>query len=343
MARLQLPALLVLIVSFSLVSVSQAQIFGGGFAGNGDNGTGNNSVDFDLSQILNCQPGIDFDLDSAEPPLSVICGFLLEELIDQLVEAERFLDEVFIGYRSDSPRFFRNQLDGPVQIEVVFAAIDGAGGVLASAGPHPGFADFDELFAFFGVNPFLRRPGVNNLRNWVIPRRAIMNLDIDDVIPLLLSETMIDVAVHEAFHAMGHPTAFELSELNAATSGFGQINFIGDPVGINGAGYGLTKFRAKSGNILATFVPLSQNDDAAHLSPFEPTFIRLDEGFQDTFIPFAPPPGVQAFMSFSLQGMFADLGYKVRGINAPGVIDIDNDGQADNPVIINPIFNDHGD
>ena len=46
-------------------------------------------------------------------------------------------------------------------------------------------------------------------------------------------------------------------------------------------------------------------------------------------------------MSFSLQGMFADLGYIVRGINGPGIIDLDNDGQADDPVVLNPIFGDH--
>ena len=334
MARLNLPAIFVLIVSFSLCSVSQAQIFGGGpVAGNGENGTGLNSVDFDLAGITTCQSD---DADPEDAPLIVICTFFLEDLVSQLVEAEGTLDEIFRGYRQDSPRFFRNQLDGPVQIEVVFAAIDGPGGALATAGPHPDFPALEEAFAFFGVNPFLR---VNdpNIRNWVIPRQARMNLDVDDVIPLVVTELMVDVAIHEAFHAMGHPTAFELSALNDETSGFGQINFIGDEAGINGIGYGVTEFRAESNNLLATFVPLSQSDGAAHLSAFEPTFVRFNEGFQDAFIPFAPPPGIQAIMSFSLQGMFADLGYRVTGINSPGFIDLDNDGKANDPVVLNPI------
>lgn len=347
MARTYLPALVVLVISFSLGSVSQAQIFGGGFAGNGENGTGNNAVDFNLLPILNCQPGEEYQLDSDEPPLAIICNFLLEELLDQLVEAERFLDEVFVGYRQDSPRFFRNQLDGPVQITIHFDEIDGAGGTLAVAGPRS--------FAFFVTNPFLRLPDNRGVRDWVISRTGTITLDVDDVIPLLLTELMIDVVVHESFHAMGHTGvddplddpltggAFVLSNLTGPTGGFGQINFIGDPTGINDIGYGITEFREESGNILATYIPLSQNDGSAHLSPFEPAFVRFDEGFQDTFIPFAPPPGIQGIMSFSLQGMFADLGFKIRGVNAPGFVDIDNDGDADDPVIINPIFGDHND
>ena len=33
--------------------------------------------------------------------------------------------------------------------------------------------------------------------------------------------------------------------------------------------------------------------------------------------------------------MFADLGYSVPGINAPGFIDLNNDGQEDDPLLIN--------
>ena len=350
MARFNIPYLLVLIAALSMSSVSHAQIFGGGpDFGSGENGTGRNSVDFDLTGIIGCQSD---DTSSEEVPLIVICSFYLEELLDQLVEAESVLDEIFNGYRSDSPRFFRNQLDGPVQIEVVFAAIDGPGGALATAGPHPDATSFEELYAFFGVRPFLLQ-NQDQLRNWVIPRRAQMNLDVDDIIPLLITELMIDVAVHEAFHAMGHTGvadpnvdppaggAFVMSNLTRATTGFGQFNFLGDQTGINGVGYGLTEFRQESGNPLATFIPLSQNDEASHLSAFEPVFNRTDEGFQDAFTPFAPPPGIQGIMSFSLQGMFADLGYRVRGINSPGFIDLDNDGKADDPVIINPIQGDH--
>lgn len=332
MARFKIPAFFVMIVLISLGSNSHGQIFLPATPA-GENGTGFNSVDFNLQAIISCDQnpnGVDPDA----APLAVICAFFLEELVDQLVEAEQVLDEIFNGYRQDSPRFFRNQLDGPVVINVVFAAIDGPGGTLANAGP--------DSFAFFTSNPLLRFRDPATVRDWVLPTTATINLDIDDVIALVVTELMVDVAVHEAFHAMGHPSAFEFSNLNAPSSGFGQINFVGDEAGINGAGYGLTEFREESGNFLATFVPLSQSDGAGHLSAFEPTFNRVDEGFQEAFIPFAPPPGIQGIMSFSLQGMFADLGYLVRGINAPGIIDLDNDGEADDPVIINPILGDSG-
>ena len=349
MARCHFSAILALVIAFSLGSISHAQIFNPGFAGNGENGTGNNSVDFDLLPIINCQPGEFFELDPAMPPLSTICNFFLEELVDQLVESERFLDEVFNGYRPDAPRFFRNQLDGPVRIVVHFQAIDGPGGALAVASPL--------TYADFFVNPFIRPGASGNIRQWSISRTGRISLDVDDVIPLVLTELMIDVAVHEAFHAMGHvgvvdplapidpltSGAFVRSGLSGRTNGFGQINFLGDSTGINGVGYGLTEFRQESGNLLATFIPLSQSDGSAHLSAFEPTFVRLNDGFQEAFIPTAPPLGIQAIMSFSLQGMFADLGFRVRGVNSPGFIDIDNDGQADDPVVINPITGDHND
>lgn len=327
MARFNFTAFLAMIALICLGSISHGQIFLGD-TGNDDNGVGFNSVDFNLTSIINCVPnGAD------EDDLDIVCNFFLEELIDQLVEAENVLDEIFAGYRQDSPRFFRNQLDGPVVIDVVFSPeSDDVGGVLATAGP--------DSFASFISNPFLATRFGSPVRDWVVPRTATMNLDVADIPGLVVTELMIDVAVHEAFHAMGHPAAFEFSLLNAP-SGFGQLSFVGDPSGVNGAGHGVSEFRQESGNLLATFVPLSQTDDGGHLSPFEPVFVRFDEGFQETFIPFAPPPGIQGIMSFTLQGMFADLGYRVRGINAPGFIDLDDDGEADDPVILNPILGDH--
>lgn len=313
----RLISLFCVVLAVALVSqpaVSNAQIFGSGEL--------TNSVDLDLLAIIQCQlpEGTDELLEF------IICNLLLPDLIDQLVEAEAFLDQVFAGYRNDIPFFLRRQLDEPLRIQVVFDAIDGPGMVLATAGP--------TSFANLVPNPFLRT-GV--LRAWSIPRTATITLDVDDVVDLVLTEVMVDVAVHEAFHAMGHPSAFLISRLNGPTNIFGQINFLGDDHGINEAGFGLLEFRGESGNPFAQFIPLSQSDSAAHLSAFEPAFNQPASGLQEVFIPTAPPPGTQAFMSRSLQGMFADLGYKVRGVNAFGFVDIDQDGIEDDPLIINPI------
>ncbi len=294
-------------------AVSNAQIFGDEL---------NNSVDLDLLAVIQCQlpEGTDELLEF------IICNLLLPDLIDQLVESEAFLDQVFAGYRNDIPFFLRRQLDNPLRVEVVFDAIDGPGMVLATAGP--------TSFANLIPNPFLRNFGTR--RAWSIPRTARITLDVDDVVDLVLTEVMIDVAVHEAFHAMGHPSAFLISGLNGPTNIFGQVNFLGDDTGIDESGFGLLEFRFESGNPFAQFIPLSQSDSAAHLSAFEPAFNQPASGVQEVFLPTAPPPGIQAFMSRSLQGMFADLGYKVRGVNAAGFVDNDQDGIEDDPLIINP-------
>ena len=164
---------------------------------------------------------------------------------------------------------------------------------------------------------------------------------------MVLTEQLVDTMIHEALHALGHPSSFDRSGLNSVNNVFNQVNFVGDFSGINGIGYGLTEFRAESGNPLAQVVPLAQTDVTApgetpgHLSDFEPTWVRLDEGLLEGFTTTAPPPGVRNFMSKTVRGMFADLGYRVRGVNAPGSIDLDDDGVEDDPLITNPIFGDH--
>ncbi|MEM9411105.1 MAG: hypothetical protein AAGA30_08335 [Planctomycetota bacterium] len=281
-----------------------------------------NVVDLDLTEVIQC------NIPDEEPLKPLICNVLLECFVDQLNEAESFLDQVFTGYRNDMPAFLRNQLDEPVLIQVVMDSIDGKGMVLAQAGPR--------TVVNLLPNPFLRLRG--GFRGWSIPRTGTMTFDIDDIPCLVLSDSIQDVCVHEAFHALGHPNLFEIAGLNDASNVFGNVNFVGDVAGINGVGYGLTEFRQESGNPLATFIPLSLDDGSGHLSIFEPTFVRIDEGFQEVFVPSISGGGIQAFMSRSLQGMYADLGFQIRGINGPGFIDLDGDLIEDNPLVINPVF-----
>ena len=295
-----------------------------------------NTIDFDNTPIISCASN------GALPPnWQIVCNTpgLLEAFLDDLIEAEAFLDQLIIGYRNDLPSFVANQLDDPLLMLCQIDGIDGPGGTLAQAGPVQSLN--------FLPNPFLRLRG--GFRAWSLPRLSIITFDCDDVFLLVVTDGMVEVAVHEAFHAMGHPSNFDApsiqngfqgSGLNLPINVFNQINFVGDPAGINGIGFGVTEYRAESGNPFASFVPLQQDvmpgETPGHLSPFDPTFVRPAELLQEVFIPTAPPPGTQAFMSRALQGMFADLGYRVTGVNAPGFLDIDQDGIEDPVLIINP-------
>ncbi len=317
-------------IFFCRPAESDAQFLGNPFATNFGVSQTTNSVDLDLLAIIQCQvpqgtdPIVEFQ----------ICQLLLPDFVDQLVEAEAFLDQVFAGYRDDIPVFLRRRINGPVRLQVVIDAIDGPGGTLAQAGPN--------AFANLIPNPFFRFNEAT--RAWSIPRSGTITMDVDDIVFMILTGLMVDVAVHEAFHAMGHPSAFEMSGLNGPTNIFNQVNFLGDPTGIEGAGFGLVEFRQESGNPFAQFVPLSQEADpmarGGHLSAFEPAFNRPNDGVQEVFLPSVGGADIQGFMSRSLQGMFADLGYKVRGINADGFADIDQDGIADDPLIVNPVLPD---
>ena len=293
-----------------------------------------NTVDLDLRAIIDCAN----DADELPDEIAAVCATpLLPALIDELVQAEEFIDDLITGYRNDMPGFFRLQLQEPLVINVVLVVDDGPGGTLATAGP-------DDV-ANFLPNPFLRLRG--GFRAWSLPRTATMNLDAEDVLGLIVTGGMVDTIVHETFHAMGHPFNFDQAALSDVVNAAGQINFIGDVAGINGRGFGLTEYRVESGNPFAQFIPLQQFGNTGptpgHLSPNDPTFDRADENLQEVFIPTAPPPGVEAFMSRALQGMFADLGYVITGINGEGFMDVDLDGIEDDPLIIDPDLPTDGD
>ena len=72
-----------------------------------------NTVDFDLARVVNCDI---LDPTDPDPLAQFVCEQLLPFLVDQLLEAEAFCDEVFVGYRNDMPRVLRNQLVDPVII-----------------------------------------------------------------------------------------------------------------------------------------------------------------------------------------------------------------------------------
>ena len=279
-----------------------------------------NVVDFDLTEILTCMP-------NDEVP-GIICSALLDLLIDDLLEAERIIDAVFAGYRDDIPLFIRNQLDEPILIRFRMVEDDGPFETLAFVQPA---ADIQIDFA---PPPFLQL--FSNYRAWSVTRFSTVNLDVDDVAFLLLTDGMVSTAVHEVMHSLGHPRNFEVSRLNRPLNIFGAVHFRGDIFGINRVGYGMTEFRSESQNPFASYIPLSTTDGGSHLNPFEPSFNRPNELLQELFLPSAGGPGVRDFMSRSLRGMFADLAFRVRGVNYPGIIDLDGDGIMDEPLLVRP-------
>ena len=322
----------------SIIPVSaNAQIFGGGNAG--PLIEFQNTVDFDLTPVIGCEF---YDpTEDAGTLREFVCLVLLPFLVDDLLEAEAFCDAVFVGYRDDIPSVLRNQLVDPVFINVIVDEIDGPGGVLAQAGPIAGIdTDGDGEIDLPGILSIIPPPYLQTrrFRAWSVPRFAQMTIDLEDIPLMVFSDTMVCTAVHEAFHALGHPSTFEISNLNQPSTPFGSPNFVGDRFGPNGHGYGITEYRIESENPLAEFVPLSPGDGSAHLSGADPTFFDFNENLQEVFL------AVQGFgtnyMSRTLRGMYADMGYKIRGVNAFGIIDIDGDGSDDLPLIVNPIPDD---
>ncbi len=296
-----------------------------------------NTVDFDLTPVFNCDI-FDPTEDAPDSLEALVCTILLPDLIDDLIEAEEFCDQVFVGYRNDIPFVLREQLVDPVFINVFIGEIDGPGGTLARAGPIAGFdTNGDGIIDVPGIlslvpPPFLQ---ARRFRAWSVPRFATIEIDLDDIPFMVFTDSMVCTAVHEAFHALGHPSTFEISNLNVATTAFGSPNFVGDQFGPNGVGFGITEFReTRLENSLAEFVPLSQADGGGHLSTFEESFFDFGSDLQEVFLPVEF--GLTGFMSRTLRGMFADMGYQIRGINAFGVIDIDGDGEDDVPLIVNP-------
>ena len=157
---------------------------------------------------------------------------------------------------------------------------------------------------------------------------------LDDIQNLVLDNSFRDHVIRGSFQGMGFPTVFREAGLVGALNSISEYQYLGDPDGINSVGFAISEFRVESGNPIAGFVPLSQADGGGFLNPFEPAFFVADEDLQEIMLP-SFLFGFQTFMSRTFRGMFADLGYSVPGINAPGFIDLDNDGQEDDPLLIN--------
>ena len=106
-------------------------------------------------------------------------------------QAEAFWDKHLIGFSRLLPRFVRRQL-GDVNIVANTPLIDGAGGILGSAGPTRTVDWAGGAYDKFGVR-----------RSISISQEATMNFDIADLPSLQQSGDLVDVVMHEMAHALG--------------------------------------------------------------------------------------------------------------------------------------------
>lgn len=250
-----------------------------------------------------------------------ICDNLLQSIIDDLNEAESFLEQLFVGYSNEVPAEFTDQL-GACQIKFLFEDIDGPGGVMVTGRPLP-----DGIESFPAQDP-----------EWFFSVVGEVLLDVNDIELLLNSNRLVEFATRGALEALGFPTIFEMSGLIVNIPMAGE-NYIG----VNGGGFGLEEYRMESDDPSAPFVPLDQTTNAEYLCRFESTFVRTDIVAREILTPPINPTSCSRFfMSRTLRGMFADLGYSIPGTNAPGIIDVNGDALDDSPLFIrsglNPMF-----
>lgn len=217
--------------------------------------------------------------------------FNLHELFQ---ETQDIFNERIIGYRPDSPRLVREEVQAAV-ITVQFLQM-GLNGPLAFAGPCDTY-DFQPPF-----NPFFTR---DIRRPWVFTQTGEMVVNIDLIPFMLLTDEFVETIAHEAMHAIGFGSLFEANQLNGNS-------FFGNRV-YNFNGFGLNRYRQEAQIPFASFIPL--DNTAGHWDPNDPFFDQVTTGMRDVMHPFSAPPGSRIFFSETTWSVFADLGYLVSGVN----------------------------
>lgn len=223
---------------------------------------------------------------------------LTYNLHDEFQEAQEFFNVRFAGYRDDIPRVVRENVEGAL-VFVQFEA-QSLGGPLASALPL-------EVYRFQGssFNVFNTSSGV---RPWAFTRLGLMTINTDFLCLMLATNEFVPTIVHEAMHAIGFGSLFEDNGLNG-NNFFGVRNYQFE-------GFALAKYRQEAQIPFASFIPLQPNI-RGHWDPNDPFFNQVANGLRDVMHPVAAPPGWTIFYSETTWSVFADLGYKVRGVNAP--------------------------
>lgn len=224
------------------------------------------------------------------------------------LNAERFWETRIVGYSPQLSRSVQSQLT-KLRITAITAPIDGAGGVLGQAGPN-------NVLRFGGVsNPYL--PGGGS-QIGAIARTATMTFDTADIAGLAATPagstglTALDFVVrHEMAHAMGLGSLWADNRLLSAAGGNGQTNYVGK--------YGLAAYRKESGNTFSRFVPIEQEGGAgtalSHWEDDDPFFNQRGSRGRAELMLGSTIPGENIFVSETTWASFADLWYKVRGVN----------------------------
>ena len=265
-----------------------------------------NVVDFDLTPIFSCA-----SVGNPSDDVAFVCAIFLEELIDDLVEAESFIDNVFAGYRDDLPKDLLSQLQ-PVLIQFQLIDDDGLGG------------NFRIVETITATNfPASGDP------DWSIPQLVTVGLDAADLPFFIFTQRSTEVIVEAVLRGLGMPELFQETGL-IRLDRFGQYKYFG----LDGRTAGLDAYRIESDNANAESIPL--DFDGRNWDPIDPTF-ELADGRLFDLLQFSPVSGcANNYMSNTSRAIFADLGFQVVGVNSPGIIDIDGDGKNDDPLIISP-------
>lgn len=182
--------------------------------------------------------------------------------------AETFWESVVTGYQSSA---LGDLVDG-LQINAAGVAIDGAGGVLGSAGPTALESDADHVVASSGI----------------------MQFDTADLDALEAAGTLLDVIMHEMAHVMGLGTLWTFNDVYVAGSG----EYTG--------AFGLAEYQNEF-DPLATFIPVELDGgpgtaDAHWDEDWAGGFREIMTGFLDSPV----------FVSDTTIASFADIGYTVN-------------------------------
>lgn len=223
------------------------------------------------------------DLDLSGVPIQYRAAF---------VQAERFWESRLLGFSTVIPRHLLEQLHN-IEFSVEIANVDGAGGVLAFCGP-------DEVFSY-------RSP----YQDINVPQSASMTVDIDDIDFLLAAGLLDEVVLHEMAHGLGFGPLWTANGFNGLA--FGNYN----------GTYALRQYRLDSRQPLAQFVPVEQGGGGgtagAHWDSNDSFFFNQQTFVGELMIGFITDA---PYVSDVTWASFADLGYKVKGINDKVAADI---------------------
>lgn len=198
------------------------------------------------------------------------------------------------------PRAIESQYNG-FTLDVEFAGLDGAGGIIAQAGP-------TDILTWGG-------PGyAKNGSRGAVARAGTMTVDTDDILFFAGTGQLRDIIIHEAFHALGFAPLWD---------DFGYRDASG--LGYTGPN-ALAEYRRATGQPFAAFVPLERTGGAGtlggHWDGTDPFFSDPLSDRQEIMVGFIAAPGVEAFISSVTLAQFRDLGYNVPSLEGgrPGGI-----------------------